>query len=58
MIADTLTNAYTMLDAENFRASPMLAQAMNDLEKVSKDMISLQNSQASYQDALEDVPSA
>ena len=36
MIADTLTNAYTMLDAEDFSSLANVRSAMNDLESIEE----------------------
>ena len=36
MIADTLTNAYTMLDAEDFSSLSNVRSAMNDLESIEE----------------------
>lgn len=36
MIADTLTNAYTMLDAEEFSSLSNVCSAMNDLESIEE----------------------
>ena len=36
MIADTLTNAYTMLDAEEFSSLSNVRSAMNDLESIEE----------------------
>ena len=36
MIADTLTNAYTMLDAEEFSSLANVCSAMNDLESIEE----------------------
>lgn len=36
MIADTLTNAYTMLDAEDFSSLTNVRSAMNDLESIEE----------------------
>ena len=36
MIAETLTNAYTMLDAEEFSSLSNVRSAMNDLESIEE----------------------
>ena len=58
MIADTLTNAYTMLDAEEFSSLSNVRSAMNDLESIeeydpSYKELSSQLSETFY--ALEDI---
>lgn len=58
MIADTLTNAYTMLDAEEFSSLANVRSAMNDLESIeeydpSYKELSSQLSETFY--ALEDI---
>lgn len=58
MIADTLTNAYTMLDAEEFSSLSNVRSAMNDLESIeeydpSYKELSSQLSEIFY--ALEDI---
>lgn len=58
MIADTLTNAYTMLDAEEFSSLSNVRSAMNDLESIeeydpSYKELSGQLSETFY--ALEDI---
>lgn len=58
MIADTLTNAYTMLDAEEFSSLDNVRSAMNDLESIeeydpSYKELSSQLSETFY--ALEDI---
>lgn len=58
MIADTLTNAYTMLDAEEFSSLANVRSAMNDLESIeeydpSYKELSGQLSETFY--ALEDI---
>ena len=58
MIADTLTNAYTMLDAEEFSSLANVRSAMNDLESIeeydpSYKELSNQLSETFY--ALEDI---
>ena len=58
MIADTLTNAYTMLDAEEFSSLANVHSAMNDLESIeeydpSYKELSNQLSETFY--ALEDI---
>ena len=58
MIADTLTNAYTMLDAEEFSSLSNVRSAMNDLESIeeydpSYKELSNQLSETFY--ALEDI---
>ena len=58
MIADTLTNAYTMLDAEDFSSLSNVRSAMNDLESIeeydtSYKELSSQLSETFY--ALEDI---
>ena len=58
MIADTLTNAYTMLDAEDFSSLANVRSAMNDLESIeeydtSYKELSSQLSETFY--ALEDI---
>lgn len=58
MIADTLTNAYTMLDAEDFSSLVNVRSAMNDLESIeeydpSYKELSSQLSETFY--ALEDI---
>ena len=58
MIADTLTNAYTMLDAEEFSSLSNVRSAMNDLESIeeydpSYKELSSQLSESFY--ALEDI---
>lgn len=58
MIADTLTNAYTMLDAEDFSSLANVRSAMNDLESIeeydpSYKELSGQLSETFY--ALEDI---
>ena len=58
MIADTLTNAYTMLDAEEFSSLSNVRSAMNDLENIeeydpSYKELSSQLSETFY--ALEDI---
>lgn len=58
MIADTLTNAYTMLDAEEFSSLSNVRSAMNDLESIEEydptyKELSSQLSETFY--ALEDI---
>ena len=58
MIADTLTNAYTMLDAEDFSSLANVRSAMNDLESIEEydptyKELSSQLSETFY--ALEDI---
>ena len=58
MIADTLTNAYTMLDAEEFSSLANVRSAMNDLESIEEydptyKELSSQLSETFY--ALEDI---
>ena len=58
MIADTLTNAYTMLDAEDFSSLSNVRSAMNDLESIeeydsSYKELSAQLAETFY--ALEDI---
>lgn len=48
MIADTLTNAYTMLDAEEFLSLSNVRSAMNDLESIENMIPATKSSQASY----------
>ena len=48
MIADTLTNAYTMLDAEEFSSLSNVRSAMNDLESIEEYDPSYKSYQASY----------